>query len=60
MKLDVAIDQFMQHLEANGCSVHTVRSYRSDLRALERFYGGSRPPVGRITPTDLSAFLTSP
>lgn len=60
MRLDLAIERFVQHLEANGCSVHTVRSYRSDLRSLQRFYDGSRTPVDRITAANLSEFLTSP
>jgi integrase/recombinase XerC len=60
MMLDAAVDAFLQQLEANGCSVHTVRSYRSDLRSLGRFYGGKRPNVRRITAVHLSEFLTSP
>jgi len=60
MRLDAAIDGFLQHLEANGCSVHTVRSYRSDLRSLQRFCGNGRARVARMTPTGLAEFLTSP
>jgi integrase/recombinase XerC len=60
MRLDMAIERFVQHLEGNGCSMHTVRSYRCDLRSLQRFNGSSRTPVGRITPAGLAQFLTSP
>jgi len=60
MRLGAAIDGFLQQLEANGCSVHTVRSYRSDLRSLQRFYGSNRTPLNRIAPAHLSEFLTSP
>ncbi len=60
MRLGAAIDGFLQYLEGNGCSVHTVRSYLSDLRSLLCFYGGNRTPVDRIAPAHLSKFLTSP
>ena len=36
MTLDDAIHRYLCHLTANGCSVHTIRSYRFDLRALSR------------------------
>jgi integrase/recombinase XerC len=58
MTLHDAIARFARHLQANSCSVHTVRSYACDLRSLERFLEGGMP-VKRITVHALNAFLTS-
>ena len=60
MTLDDAIAHYLRHLAANGCSVHTVRSYRFDLCALSRFLGARGDDVASITPADLDAFLTAP
>ena len=59
MRLDKAVGHFLWHLQANGCSVHTVRSYRSDLRSLHYSYGGNATSVARITAAGLAEFLTS-
>jgi len=58
MTLSTATTRFLRHLEANGCSRHTVRSYRCDLAKLGRFVG-ERKPVRSITAHDLARFLTS-
>ena len=54
MDMAKAIDHFTLHLKANGCSVHTVRSYACDLRKLERFCRRKRLRVERITTADLA------
>ena len=48
MKLDDAIQQYLRHLQANGCSPHTIRSYRFDLSALCRFLGAKGADVASI------------
>ena len=60
MTLDDAIAHYLRHLAANGCSMHTVRSYRFDLCVLSRFLGARGDNVAFITPADLDAFLTAP
>ncbi len=37
MHIKTAIRQFLQHLEASGCSRHTIRSYACNLRGLLAF-----------------------
>jgi len=58
MILRNVLSRFTRHLQAQGCSIHTVRSYACDLRKLGQFLGGN-VPVSRIRPDDLSRFLTS-
>ncbi len=55
--VEKATSEFLAHLEANGCSVHTVRSYRCDLGKLERFLAGKVRAVGRVQAGDLTRFL---
>ena len=38
----------VRHLTANGCSVHTIRSYRVDLGALGRFMRAKGMDVASI------------
>jgi len=59
MTLHDAISRFTRHLQANGCSPHTVRSYACDLRGLERFLEGGIP-VKQVSAHALATFLTSP
>ena len=58
MTLHAATRRFLRHLEANGCSRHTVRSYACDLRGLAQ-YSGARKSVKAITAHDLTRVLTS-
>lgn len=60
MRLNDAITCYLRHLAANGCSIHTIRSYRFDLGALCRFLGARGHDVASMAPADLDAFLTSP
>ena len=61
MRIEKAIKGFEAHLKANGCSIHTVRSYVHDLKLfggwLQRTNGPSE--VGRMMPHHLDRFLTS-
>ncbi|NIA13659.1 MAG: site-specific integrase, partial [Nitrospiraceae bacterium] len=53
MNLRVAVEQFLQHLQASGFSCHTIRSYRHDLARLIEFIGPAQN-VRRIEAPDLS------
>ncbi len=61
MEIARTVEGFEAHLRANGCSIHTVRSYLHDLRLLARWLRRTRGPslVERITPHHLDRFLTS-
>ncbi len=60
MKLAQAVERFVEQLRANGCSVHTTRSYAMDLDRLMAFHGRNGTPVGTLTPDSLARFLNSP
>ena len=60
MKLAQAVERFVEQLRANGCSIHTVRSYGMDLDRLMAFHGRNGAPIGTLTPDSLARFLNSP
>ena len=61
MRIAEAMEGFEAHLRANGCSIHTVRSYLHDLGLLASWLQRSRAPSGmaHIGPHHLDRFLTS-
>ena len=61
MTIARAIEGFEAHLKANGCSIHTIRSYLHDLGLLAKWLRRTRGPdeVKRIRPYHLDRFLTS-
>ena len=60
MRLAQAVERFVEQLRANGCSIHTVRSYGMDLDRLLAFHGRNGTPIRAITPDSLARFLNSP
>jgi len=59
MKLQRAVKQFLEHLEAIECSRHTIRSYACNLRGLMAFCGNNGMAISRLSPTMLTEFLIS-
>ncbi len=55
--LKSAIGAFHAHMLREGFTENTIKAFRSDLRLLERYLGGSTP-VGEITTSQLQDFLT--
>jgi integrase/recombinase XerD len=55
--LKSAIGGFQAHMKRQGFTENTIKAFRSDLRLLERYLGGSTP-VGEITTKQLRDFLT--
>ena len=59
MQIKKAIRQFLNHLEAIGCSRHTIRSYACNLRGLVAFCGNNGMAISRLSPAMLTEFLIS-
>jgi len=61
MRIAKAMEGFETHLRANGCSIHTVRSYLHDLGLLAKWLRRARAPLlaEHIRPHHLDRFLTS-
>ena len=59
MQIKTAIGQFLQHLNAIGCSSHTIRSYGTNLRGLLGFCGNNGTAVSKLSPAMLTEFLVS-
>lgn len=59
MQIKTAIQQFLQHLHAIGCSSHTIRSYATNLRGLLGFCGNNGAAVSKLSPAMLTEFLVS-
>ncbi len=51
-----AIPPFLEHLRQEGCSGHTIKSFASDLRLVEEFFG-SATELRTFTTTGLRRFL---
>jgi integrase/recombinase XerC len=59
MRLDQALDLYVQQLGADGRSDHTVRQYRRHVRLLDTWFGGPKH-VDDVTHEDLARFLNAP
>jgi len=59
MRLDHALNLYVEQLRADGRSEHTVRQYRRHVRLLDRWLGGA-VRVEDITHEDLARFLNTP
>jgi site-specific recombinase XerD len=61
MRVLTVLDRYVQQLQADGRSPHTVAQVRRHVRVLDRWLGedGRSRDVRRITHLDLAAFLTS-
>lgn len=60
MNICEGAERFLEHLQANGCSPHTVRSYRCDLGRLRDYLDGGQASVSALRPETLATFLNSP
>jgi site-specific recombinase XerD len=58
MRLDQALDLYVEQLRADGRSEHTVRQYRRHVRLLAAWFGGVKH-VEDVTHEDLARFLNS-
>lgn len=57
MQVSEAVEQFLQHLETEGRSPHTVAAYRRDLSTFCRDAGDT--VITSITPATLTAFMAT-
>ena len=60
MRLDAAIERYLRHLAANGCSVHTIRSYALDFGALSHVGKPASQPFRTSCQTSHTAFFGAP
>jgi site-specific recombinase XerD len=58
MRIDQALDLYVQQLRADGRSQHTVRQYQRHIRLLDAWFGGHKH-VEDVTHEDLARFLNS-
>lgn len=61
MHLDVALEQFLVQLDANGRSPHTIAQYRRHVQAFARWLESEKQSseLAAITPVVIAAFFTS-
>ena len=62
MKIETALDRFLQQLDADGRSSHTIAQYRRHVRLLARWTAdvGYSDEIESLTHQDLARFLASP
>jgi integrase/recombinase XerC len=58
MRIDQALDLYVQQLRADGRSEHTVRQYQRHIRLLDAWFGAPKH-VEDVTHEDLARFLSS-
>ena len=62
MKIGSALDRFLQQLDADGRSPHTIAQYRRHVRLLARWAAdvGPSDAIDALTHEDVARFLSSP
>ena len=58
MNIELAVTQYLESLEAEGRSPHTIGAYRRDLAAFAMFAGDLE--LDAVTPALLQRFMGSP